>query len=571
MALPYMTAALQAEGPIALVQRFPRVVLTLLCLLLFTPGLTTLPPLDRDESRYSQATKQMLETGDFIEIQFQNEARNKKPVGIYWMQAVSASMLTDAPHTDIWAYRIPSLLGAILAVLLVYSIGARFYDPQTGLVAGAIIASSLLMVVEAHIAKTDAVQLACIVAAQLVIAKFYFDPQEGKPVPLFRWSLLLGAAIGLGILVKGPFTPLVCFLTVATLSVWEGRYKWIWSMRPIVVLFVITLIVLPWLLAIMLVTKGQFLAEAWGRDFAGKIVGSQEGHWGLPGYHLLLLPAGFWPGSLFLIPGIIFAWMTRRNSYTRFLLAWLIPMWVILELTSTKLPHYVLPVYPALALLCAAAVMMAARGGADLMSSLWVKAGIGVWMVVSLGLVFVLLLYVPSQYGSGPGALIYALLLFVLVAVGFAIYFMIRQEPERAVTAALSSGVFLVMVAFGAAVPKLDRLMLSPKAAELAASVGATQNQGERLVIAGYTEPSLVFLAGTKMTLAHDGTKAAEFMMTTPNAYGLIEQAKHDALFRQALSEKGFSAEAVGQVSGLNYSNNDEVTLTLYRLRRVNP
>ena len=77
------------------------------------PGFFVIPPVDRDESRYAQASRQMMETGDLVEIRFQDEARNKKPAGIYWMQVASASLLGGPDEAPIWAYRIPSLLGAI--------------------------------------------------------------------------------------------------------------------------------------------------------------------------------------------------------------------------------------------------------------------------------------------------------------------------------------------------------------------------------------------------------------------------------------------------------------------------
>ena len=89
-------------------------LLILICLAFFVPGLFTVPPIDRDESRFAQATSQMLETGDFVQIRFQNEPRNKKPIGIYWLQAASAALSGTANSRTIWPYRIPSLLGGII-------------------------------------------------------------------------------------------------------------------------------------------------------------------------------------------------------------------------------------------------------------------------------------------------------------------------------------------------------------------------------------------------------------------------------------------------------------------------
>src|SRR5712691_7930528 len=95
-------------------------VLLVVALLSFLPGFFSIPPIDRDEARFAQATKQMVESGDYIDIHFQDEVRYKKPVGIYWMQAavVKTASALGFPHalTTIWLYRIPSLIGATAAV-----------------------------------------------------------------------------------------------------------------------------------------------------------------------------------------------------------------------------------------------------------------------------------------------------------------------------------------------------------------------------------------------------------------------------------------------------------------------
>src|ERR1700690_3880937 len=87
----------------------------LVALLASLPGLFTLPPTDRDESRFAEASAQMLESGDFTNIMFQDEPRYKKPVGIYWLQVASVKAVSNVERRDIWAYRIPSVLGAMLA------------------------------------------------------------------------------------------------------------------------------------------------------------------------------------------------------------------------------------------------------------------------------------------------------------------------------------------------------------------------------------------------------------------------------------------------------------------------
>src|SRR5579871_2513032 len=102
---------------LAWLARRPWTSLGLLCLLLWTPGVLSLPPLDRDESRFAQSSRQMLESGNFIDIRFGHVPRYKKPVGIYWLQAATTEVAGLGDRSKIWTYRLASLLGGLLAVL----------------------------------------------------------------------------------------------------------------------------------------------------------------------------------------------------------------------------------------------------------------------------------------------------------------------------------------------------------------------------------------------------------------------------------------------------------------------
>src|SRR5215813_10091180 len=121
------------------------------------PGFFSIPPTDRDESRFAQATKQMIETGDYVDIRFQDEVRYKKPVGIYWLQAgaVKAGQALGVPQalSTIWLYRIPSLIGAIGAVLLTYWAALAFVTQRGAVFAGLMMASCVLLGIERLLAK----------------------------------------------------------------------------------------------------------------------------------------------------------------------------------------------------------------------------------------------------------------------------------------------------------------------------------------------------------------------------------------------------------------------------------
>src|SRR5262252_824100 len=112
------------------------VAMSLVC---FLPGFFNIAPVDRDEARFAQATKQMIESDDYVDIRFQDDVRYKKPVGIYWLQAASvkAGEALGVPRaaTTIWLYRVPSLAGAIAAVLLTYWAALAFVSRRAAVLA----------------------------------------------------------------------------------------------------------------------------------------------------------------------------------------------------------------------------------------------------------------------------------------------------------------------------------------------------------------------------------------------------------------------------------------------------
>src|SRR3981189_123344 len=196
--------------------------LTLCGLLLFLPGFFNIPPIDRDEARFAQATKQMVETGDFVDIRFQDDVRYKKPVGVYWLQsaAVETASALGLPRAElrIWLYRVPSLIGAIGAVLLTYWTALAFVTRRGAIFAGLIMASSVLLGVEARLAKTDAMLLLTVVAAMGALARVYLSWQRGEDParPPWSWPAIFWTALAGGILLKGPLILLFVVLPLGS-------------------------------------------------------------------------------------------------------------------------------------------------------------------------------------------------------------------------------------------------------------------------------------------------------------------------------------------------------------------
>jgi 4-amino-4-deoxy-L-arabinose transferase-like glycosyltransferase len=539
----------------------PYGLLIALCLLLYLPGIAAIPPLDRDEARFAQATRQMLETGDFLRIRFQDQARNKKPAGIYWLQAASVSLFSAPESTEIWPYRLPSLIGATLAVLLTFGFGARLLhsrsDPPTGrriaFFAAVLLAASLGLMTEAHIAKTDAALLAAIVAGQGALGLAYLRARAGEPLPGSIAAVFWIAQAG-AILLKGPAGPTLAIVTAAALSIADRDLRWLRGLRPIAGITFVAAVLAPWLIAIERATEGRFLADALGQDLLMKLIGPQESHGAPPFAYLLLSVLTFWPGSLLLVPALVRGWRRLDMPAERFLIAWLVPAWALLELVPTKLPHYVLPLYPALALLTAAALVDGvAHGGWARRADIAVKA---LWAIVTLGLAAALV-FLPLRFG-GPlaPAIIGAAL---LLGLGAAVLY--RHSREAFAVAALAALAVVFVAPTGSAVlPGLERLWLSRAAASLVAE--HPRQAGTPLVSIGYSEPSLVFLVGTdiRLTTSRGGADALA-------AGGeVLVSNREEAVFRQALNARGLVAQALGTAPGFNYSNGQRVVLTLYRV-----
>ena len=362
-------------------------LLVVFCMLLYLPGLTTIPPLDRDEARFAQASKQMLETGDLVDIRFQDKPRYKKPAGTYWLQAASSAMLRPIVGDQIWTYRLPSVLAAVLAVLLTMEIGRLLFNRRCGLIAGGLLAGSVLLVAEAHQAKSDAVLLVTILLMFWPLARLY--PAAGAAVqdsaspPAWpRW--VFWAGLGASIMVKGPIGLLVVGLFLTTLTLLERRLAWLRALVywPAIVLAVV--IALPWYVAITIASDGAFLAQAIGRDLAPKLAGGVEAHGAWPGYYTMLTLLMAWPASLFLWPTLLGWRQAWSIPAVKFMIAWALPSLLVFELIPTKLPHYVLPVYPALMLITAAAVSGAVGPLADTLRGRPAKIWAFIWALIGL-------------------------------------------------------------------------------------------------------------------------------------------------------------------------------------------
>ncbi|MGL4238465.1 ArnT family glycosyltransferase [Tabrizicola sp.] len=468
------------------------IALALFALLTFLPAFATLPVVDRDEARFAQASRQMVESRDFVDIRFQDEARHKKPVGIYWLQsgAVLASM--QGPEADLWIYRLPSLAGALLAVLLVAVVGAPLFGTGPALLAAAVFAGGLVIGGEARIAKTDAALLATILASQAVLARLYLRQAAGHGLAYAFWL-----SVAAGILIKGPIGPMVPLFTAATLAILDRRADWLrplWSLWPIVVALLVTV---PWFVAITLRSDGAFWLGSVGTDLLPKIASGQEGKGAPPGSYLLMLFFTFWPATPLLLLALPAIWRARREPATRFCLAWALPVWLLYEAIPTKLLHYTLPVFPALALLTVGHLPAALTSARN-----WLKGLAALAILPGLAFGAVILTYAATtNAGPAPLLLAGAGLAGAIVAIAVGLRAFAGNEPWRLAASFAAAGAILYGGLFSA-VARMPVLWPTDAAIASAKEIAAAQGcDRPRLTGWGYTEPSLVWRGGRETRL----------------------------------------------------------------------
>src|SRR5262249_18240964 len=225
-----------------------------------------------------------------------------------------------------------------------------FVSRRAAVFAGLMMASCVLLGIERLIAKTDAMLLMTVVAAMGAMARAYLWQGREQLSGSSAWTnaAVFWTALAAGVLLKGPLIVWVAGLGVLALILVDRSGRWLLSLMPLAGIVWLAILVLPWFLAIMGRAGDAFFAESVGEDLLGKVFASQESHGAPPGYYFILLWVTFWPGATLAALATPAVWRARREPAIKFLLAWLVPSWLVFELVVTKLPHYVLPLYPAI-------------------------------------------------------------------------------------------------------------------------------------------------------------------------------------------------------------------------------
>ena len=525
--------------------RRPWLCLIAFCLLLWVPGFFTIPPTDREESRIAQATRQASADGRALDIRFDVSERKRLPPGVHWLQAAAVAATTAtglARDNAIWPYRIPAALGALGAVLVLFGQGRRMAGDGPAWLAAAMLGACILVVVETHFAKADAILLGLMSLVMLLLARAYLDPSGLSPANAAWFWLAMGGAI----LVKGPAGPAIAALTIAALFIADRRGGWLMRLRPAWGIPLMLLVASPWLAA---VRDGLPL----------RIVTEAEQHWGPPGLYLLVSPALLFPATIPVLLAVRGAWAERAQPLNRFLLAWTVPAWIMFEAFPTKLPHYILPLLPAIFLLAACWLC---RAQLPPVSTHWRRFAFGAGIVVTVllglaGLGLPILLRTDYWRAVPP-------LLATLAMLGF-VWTALQGDGRRAMRRMILAMPLLTWAALEILLPAMRPLWISPQVAQALAAAYPAGRPAGSFGTAGFHEPSLIFLAGSDTVALKPGAAEANaaFLAAAPDRTILLAAAQR-AAFLRAAAAVGITPRPIAEIAGFNYAAGRRESLTLY-------
>lgn len=468
---------------------------------------------DIDEGKNAEAAHEMWAADSYIVPNFNYEMRVDKPALLYWLQASAYS----AFGLNEFAARLPSALAALVAVLTTYELGRRLFGAAVGLLAGIVLASAVAFSVAAHFANPDALLNACMLLAMALFWRDYVRGGRG-------WSAGCGAACGLAVFAKGPVGLALPTAAALLFLLWERQVRRLWDFRLLVGVVAFLLVAAPWYVWVGVETKWDWVIRFWREHNAGRYTGSMEGHGGSVFYYLLVLVVGLSPWSAFLGPTAWYSFRGLRRQdgeeadrpALRFLACWVAVYLAFFSLAATKLPNYILPLYPAVALLTARFLVHWRQGRVVL--PYWVATGclacvaitgllFSAWLLLAAGVV-------PLAALKGrflPGLQAWAWLGGLVVLGAVAAWWQLRRQRRGAALASLGvASVLFTAVLLGGASGAVE-----PHKAARALVQALPDDQlfrDVRVAAFEYFQPSMVFYCRREVSCLQSEQQALDFL-----------------------------------------------------------
>ncbi len=354
-----------------MIERYAFFVLLALVYLSFFFNLGSVPLFDLDEGAFSEATREMLVSKNYITTYLGGELRFDKPILIYWLQALSVSIF----GLNEFALRLPSALAATAWAAILYLFTKRIYGAKNALLATLFMVSALQISVIAKAAIADAL-LNLWIAASMFSVWLYIKSDEKK------WLYAAFASIGFGMLTKGPVAVMIpVVVTFLYFAFKRDLMRWLRAILDPVGILIFLAVALPWYLLEYMDQGMKFIEGFFFKHNLSRFEDSFEGHSGSIFYYIPVLVVGMMPFSGVLIAtfGKIREWI--KDDATLFFLLWFGFVFLFFSFSGTKLPHYVIYGYTPLFILMA-------LGFSDIKSSLWI--------VLPPAILMLLLLFLPE-------------------------------------------------------------------------------------------------------------------------------------------------------------------------------
>jgi 4-amino-4-deoxy-L-arabinose transferase-like glycosyltransferase len=518
---------------------------------------------DRDEPRYAQCSRQMLQSGDWVVPRLFDEVRTAKPIFIYWCQAAAMRLLGD----NAFAARLPSALAMPVTLIVMGGFVWRAAGPKRAVWTVLLLASSVMVLISAKACLTDSMLLLWVTTGQICIYEIW----RGRGT----WPVVLTLAVATGLagLTKGPVVVGVEAATLLALVVLGNTVRprlpppvvpnaslFNWVVKGAVAVVVIAAVVGPWLY-LLYEREPTFVSTSIGHDVVNRARSGLEKHGGPPGYYMATIWVFFLPWSLLLPLGVVLGWKHRHLPLVRFALAAVVGPWLMFELIRTKLPHYMLPTYPWLALLVADAIVRCLRGQFPDLQGNPFRITVAAWATaVALGGA-ALPIVTARRFGEYRAAIAVTVAAAVYAAV---LLSLLRARRTTSVVATLGAGVApLWLVGWTIFFPQAQFLRLSVHVADVLKREGAT-DPGNAIML-DYKEPSLAFYQGGtirmngKMELSHDLLdRGPPWLVIT------------DEVWRRTPQDVRQRVQVVAAFKGLSYADEGR-TLWVMVVRNVRP
>ncbi|MFH1369884.1 MAG: glycosyltransferase family 39 protein [Planctomycetota bacterium] len=506
---------------------------------------------DRDEPRYARVTAEMIESGNFLVPTFNGEAWPDKPILLYWLMSVPVRLFGPSEV----ACRFFGVVGTAVTLLLTFFIGKKLFDARSGLWAEAILATTFLMLMVGSSAIVDGVAMPFIVGAMAV-----FIWRQGDKIRVFDVTAI-GVLMGLGMLAKGPLGLLP--LPVMFVILWFGRKNIGSFIRNLLwVSFAAILastIFLAWAIPTDKAMSGELFRVFFGHHVFERAIKPMESHGGnfllyLPYYPAVII-AGFFPWVIFL-PGALSAVIGKRigNADSRnILLSWITVTVVLMTFAATKLPHYILFAWPAMAIMAGGAIAAEGKGMFNERDRKWLRGGIWFLMPVGLGIASGLIgagYFLKAEGLKLPG-FICGLGILIMTVIGSRL-----QVKERLTTSAkiMLVGVIAVMAPFlFGLLPAIEEIKISPS---LAKAVREKTSKDIPVAMYKYAEPTLNFYIGRKITRFKKEDEVVEWLQNPTERVLIIPRKDFDNIRQKS---GNISFEEIASKKGINYSKGTEL------------